>query len=496
MEDLSYKNNIPVFTVSQLAGSIRKTLENNFGRVRLRGEVSGFKKHTSGHLYLSLKDDLALISAVCWKGTAMRLPCLPEDGMEVVVTGRVTTYGGRSQYQIIIENLEHAGQGALLKLLEDRKKKLLAEGLFDLNRKKNLPFLPRIIGVVTSPTGAVFRDILHRIEDRFPCHVVLWPSAVQGEKAQEEIVQAIWGFQGLEPDGVTQASIPFIKKPDLIILARGGGSLEDLWCFNEERVVRAVASCSIPIITAVGHETDTTLVDFAADKRAPTPTGAAEIAVPVRSDILNTILERKNRLTRSSLQKIAVQEKYLDQLKRPLERPARLLEISRQRLDDISEKLPQAGRSLINEAYLKLSSVKQYLQKPTAILEVAALRVGQLVDRLKWETKNIQKEKKQQAQEITAFLRVRLLKKKLHENMQDVENKKRLLDSLSHRSILKRGFSLVTDDKGAVITSKIQAIKNAFINISFHDGQITATPKAEKKRKKVLNSSLPDLFDE
>jgi len=495
MEEVWSENEIPTFTVSQLAGSIRKTLETSFGKVRLRGEVSGFKKHTSGHIYLSLKDEQALISAVCWRGMATRLSCMPEDGMEVIATGRITTYGGRSQYQIIIENIEHAGQGALLKLLEDRKKKLMAEGLFDASRKKNLPFFPKVIGVITSPTGAVFRDILHRIKDRFPCYVILWPSAVQGEKAQEEITQAIWGFQGFEIDGVTPITSSISMRPDLIILARGGGSLEDLWCFNEEKVVRAVAACSIPIITAVGHETDTTLVDFASDRRAPTPTGAAEIAVPVRSDILFSILENKNRLARSSLQRVGTYENYLEQLKRHLDKPARLLDRSIQRLDDISEKLPRAGKAVISEASLKLSCVKQYVQKPTVILETAALKTQQLAEKLTWLGKSMEKDKRQKLQEAKTFFREALLQKKLAESIQSVENQKRLLANLSHRRVLKRGFSLVTDEGGALITSKIQAAKNSFINITFHDGQLVAVPKNDKKRKKTIKSSLPDLFN-
>ncbi len=489
-------HNIPTFTVSELATSIRQTLEGTFGRVRLRGEVSGFKKHTSGHLYLSLRDEQSLISAVCWKGVAMRLPFIPEDGMEIITTGRLTTYGGRSQYQIIIENVELAGQGALLKLLEDRKKKLLAEGLFDPAKKKTLPFLPKLIGVITSPTGAVFSDIIHRLKDRFPRHVLLWPTSVQGEKAEAEITQAIWGFQGLEPDGKTPLSLPFSTKPDLIILARGGGSLEDLWCFNEESVIRAVSACSIPIITAIGHETDTTLVDFSADKRAPTPTGAAEMAVPVRADLLFSILDSRNRVSRIFLQRLETHKKYLQQLSRHMERPSQLLERAAQRLDDLSERLPNAIKALLNTQHLQLITARQHIQTPHTLLETTALKINQLSQKLNWLAKNGQKEKKQKLQESNHFLRFSFLEKKIQNYAQDLSSRKRLLESLSYKNTLDRGFSLVTDSKGNFIDSKKQAALQSIMTVTFHDGNLTVTPKIEKKKKTTPfhDTSFPDLF--
>src|SRR5690606_5533787 len=271
-------HNAGELTVSELSQAIKRTLEDRFERVRVRGEISGFKRAASGHLYLCLKDADAALDAVCWKGTAARLGIRPEDGMEVIATGRVTTFPGRSKYQLVIDSLELAGEGALLKLLEDRRRKLAEEGLFDESRKRPLPYLPEVIGVVTSPSGAVIRDILHRLADRFPRRVLVWPVLVQGQGAAAPVAAAIRGFNALEPGGRA-------APPDLLIVARGGGSIEDLWAFNEEIVVRAAAESGIPLISAVGHETDTTLIDFAADRRAPTPTAAAEMAVPVRAEL-------------------------------------------------------------------------------------------------------------------------------------------------------------------------------------------------------------------
>src|SRR6476661_6325953 len=276
-------DNSPALSVSELSGALKRTIETAFGEVRVRGEISGFKRHGSGHCYFTLKDENACIDAVIWRTSAATLAFRPEDGAEVIATGKLTTYPGRSKYQIVVDRMELAGEGALLALLEKRRKALAAEGLFDAGRKRQLPFLPRVIGVVSSPTGAVIRDILHRLEDRCPTHVILWPVPVQGEGAASRIAAAIRAFPSLEP------------RPDLLIVARGGGSIEDLWPFNEEEVVRAAAECPIPLISAVGHETDTTLIDFASDVRAPTPTAAAEIAVPVRTELLGQLSELRHR---------------------------------------------------------------------------------------------------------------------------------------------------------------------------------------------------------
>lgn len=445
------QNNLsPIFTVSELATRIKITLEDVFGYVRIRGEVSGLKKHSSGHLYFSIKDDQALISAVSWRGMVAQLDFVPEDGMEIIATGRVTTYGGRSQYQLIVQQVELAGVGALLKLLEDRRKKLLKEGLFDRENKQKIPFLPNSIGVITSPTGAVIRDIIHRISDRFPVPVVLWPVAVQGEGAATQIEAAIKGFQGMSLDG-SDLDLPF-PKPDLIIVARGGGSLEDLWCFNEENVVRAVATCSIPIITAVGHETDTTLVDLAADVRAPTPTGAAEIAVPVRADLLATLLETKGRLTRLINNRLENYKLYLKQLSRPLAQPTRLLENREQNLDDLVERLPRA-------------------------------------------LKNVQKNYERQWNDLALRLRPLLITRKISTLREKLEGKTRLLESLSYKDVLRRGFAYVCSKNGKVVPSRQLAQKEPLLTLTFHDGSLlttpTDTPSQVKKptRKKSLKKS-------
>src|SRR6266702_822545 len=283
-------SNLPEYSVSELSLALKRSIEDGFGQVRVRGEISGFKRPGSGHCYFALKDADAVIDAVCWRMTAIRLALRPEDGMEVVCSGRLTTYPGRSKYQLVIDTIELAGIGALLKVLEDRRQRLAAEGLFAAERKRKLPFLPQVIGIVTSPSGAVIRDILHRLADRFPRRVLIWPVAVQGDGAAAQIAAAIAGFNGIAAGGP-------IPRPDLLIVARGGGSLEDLMPFNEEIVVRAAAASVIPLISAVGHETDTTLIDLASDRRAPTPTAAAEMAVPVRLDLIGELNTKTGRLT-------------------------------------------------------------------------------------------------------------------------------------------------------------------------------------------------------
>src|SRR5208282_4880445 len=328
----STRPNLPEYSVSELSQAVKRQIESDFGHVRVRGEVSGFKRHTSGHCYLSLKDADAVLDAVIWRPLAQRLTLKPEDGMEVVCTGRMTTYAGRSKYQLVIEAVELAGIGALLKLLEERRKKLAAEGLFDDSRKRPLPYLPEVIGVVTSPTGAVIRDILHRLADRFPRRVLVWPVPVQGESAAAAVAAAIAGFNALEPGGD-------VPRPDLLIVARGGGSLEDLMAFNEEVVVRAAAASKIPLISAVGHETDTTLIDFASDRRAPTPTAAAEMAVPVRRELQVGLLEQGRRIVAASVRMFDERRLRLAAAARGLPDPRSLLENAQQRLDDRAERL-------------------------------------------------------------------------------------------------------------------------------------------------------------
>ncbi|MBU6471974.1 MAG: exodeoxyribonuclease VII large subunit, partial [Alphaproteobacteria bacterium] len=309
----SAKPNLPEYSVSELSGALKRTVEDAFPFVRVRGEISGLKAAASGHVYFDLKDEKAVLNAIIWKPTARALKLKPEPGMEVVCTGRVTTYPGSSRYQLIVEQMELAGAGALMALIEERKKRLAAEGLFAAERKQPLPFLPEVIGVVTSPTGAVIRDILHRLSDRFPRRVILWPVAVQGEKAAGEVAAAIRGFNALAPGGP-------VPRPDVLIVARGGGSIEDLMAFNEEVVVRAAAESAIPLISAVGHETDTTLIDFASDRRAPTPTAAAEIAVPVRAELVQQVRDLDNRGHRGFTRAMADRRTMLAGLARVLPR--------------------------------------------------------------------------------------------------------------------------------------------------------------------------------
>ncbi|PKQ04291.1 MAG: exodeoxyribonuclease VII large subunit, partial [Alphaproteobacteria bacterium HGW-Alphaproteobacteria-11] len=336
------------FSVSELSFALKKTVEDTYGHVRVRGEITGYRgPHSSGHCYFGLKDDKARIDAVIWKGNFSKLRFKPEEGMEAIATGKLTTYPGSSKYQIVIEHLEPAGAGALMALLEARRKKLAAEGLFTPERKRAIPFLPDVIGVVTSPTGAVIRDILHRLADRFPRHVLVWPVRVQGETSAAEVAAAIAGFNRFEKGGK-------LPRPDLIIVARGGGSIEDLWSFNEEIVVRAAAASAIPLISAVGHETDTTLIDFAADRRAPTPTAAAEMAVPVRADLIAEVQDRARRLMRAEARTIETARNELRGLARGLPRLTDIVALPRQRFDAASERL---GRALARAAEVKRATL-------------------------------------------------------------------------------------------------------------------------------------------
>jgi exodeoxyribonuclease VII large subunit len=323
-------DNAAALSVSELSLSLKRAVEDAFGHVRVRGEISGFKRHGSGHCYMTLKDDRACIDAVIWKGNALGLRFAPEDGAEVIATGRLTTYPGRSKYQLVIDRMELAGQGALMALLDRRRRALAAEGLFDPDRKRPLPFLPATIGVVTSPTGAVIRDILHRLADRCPSHVIVWPVAVQGEGAAAQVAAAVRGFNAMA------------APPELLIVARGGGSIEDLWAFNEEEVVRAVAESRIPTISAVGHETDTSLCDFAADVRAPTPTAAAELAVPVRRDLMGFLGDLGRRASRCAARTVERAGERLDERAERLPTRDTLLAPQRQRLDDLADRLPRA----------------------------------------------------------------------------------------------------------------------------------------------------------
>ena len=367
-------DNAPPLTVSELSASLKRTVEDRFGHVRLRGEISGFKRAASGHLYLCLKDDNAVIDGVMWKGGAQRLAFAAQDGVEVIATGKLTTYPGRSKYQIVIDRMELAGEGALMALLEKLKSKLAAEGLFAPERKKPLPFLPRTIGVVTSPTGAVIRDILHRLADRCPTDVLVWPVLVQGVGAAEQVARAVRGFSAMDGGGP-------LPRPDLVIVARGGGSIEDLWSFNEEIVVRAVADCTIPIISAVGHETDTTLCDHAADRRAPTPTAAAEMAVPVRAELLAGLTEMGLRSGRAVRRSAAQARERLEMQARLMPTPDTLLSPQRQRLDQLSDALAGGLRQRLAEARAHLSEAGAALRP--SLLRQHLHRAAERLDRLR-----------------------------------------------------------------------------------------------------------------
>ncbi|HEY1723407.1 MAG TPA: exodeoxyribonuclease VII large subunit [Magnetospirillaceae bacterium] len=418
--------NVPEFTVSEISTALKRTVESEFEHVRVRGEISGLKRHSSGHLYYALKDSEAVLDAVSWRGTAARLGINPEDGLEVIASGRLTTYPGRSKYQMIVERMELAGQGALLKLLEDRRKKLAAEGLFDAERKKPLPFLPAVIGVVTSPTGAVIRDILHRLADRFPRHVLVWPVAVQGDGAAEQVAAAIDGFNALPKTGK-------VPRPDLLIVARGGGSLEDLWAFNEEIVVRAAAASDIPLISAVGHETDTTLIDFASDQRAPTPTAAAEMAVPVRRDLIVTVADHGQRMVAGAARLLDERRLRLAHAARGLPDLRRRVEERRQALDDRAERLHNALPIWIE-------------RRRASFVQVAGRLDGALKARRVTEQAAVARGRDRYSQSIERLRNA--MRRRIDDRRAALDSASRLLDTLSYEQVLKRGFALVRDADG------------------------------------------------
>lgn len=437
-----FNHNQPIYSVSEVSQAIKRTVEDRFGVVRIRGEISGFKLHSSGHAYFTLKDENACLDAVCWRGTASRLNFKPEDGLEVVGTGKVTTYPGRSKYQVVFDSLEPAGAGALMALLEKRRKQLEEEGLFDPRRKKPLPYLPRVVGVVTSPTGAVIRDILHRITERFPVHVIVWPVAVQGEGAAEQVAAAINGFNAI--------AVGHAHRPDVLIVARGGGSIEDLWAFNEEAVVRAAANSAIPLISAVGHETDTTLIDFASDRRAPTPTAAAEMAVPVREELLLGVKQLDGRLAAAHMRGMQQRGELLSGLVRGLPRPMQLLQNVSQRLDDWSERLGGALPALLTRKSQVLA-VQSAALKPQALL--AELKQGAA------RTQDIQHRLDQAAQ------------RRLQRSAEQLTLQVSLLENLNYQRVLERGFALVKDAQGHVVSRVAQA-QGKPLEIVFADGSV------------------------
>ncbi|MFK4510505.1 exodeoxyribonuclease VII large subunit [Bradyrhizobium daqingense] len=496
--------NAPEFTVSELSLSLKRTVEDAYGHVRVRGEISGFRgAHSSGHCYFALKDESAKIEAVIWKGVHTRMRFKPQEGLEVIATGKLTTYPGSSKYQIVIEALEPAGIGALMALMEERKKKLAAEGLFDEARKQLLPWLPEVIGVVTSPTGAVIRDILHRLEDRFPRRVLVWPVKVQGEGSAEQVAAAIRGFNAL-PEGGR------IPRPDVLIVARGGGSLEDLWSFNEEIVVRAAAESMIPLISAVGHETDITLIDFVADKRAPTPTAAAEMAVPVRSDLFVEVADLARR-TRACWQR--GHENRRNELRaaaRALPAAGDLLAIPRQRLDSAGASLPRCLKANTHAHFRRFTAAgaKLTLRVLHGQISQADHRLTVCGERLGLSARSLLRRRRDRFAGLEVRLRASKLsnaqaqrnaiarqRERTHRLAERagralvtllqrldarVENSGKLLSALSYRSVLARGFALVRDEAGHPVHSADAIGPAARVEIEFADGRVAATADADR----------------
>lgn len=467
------QDNIREYTVSELSLALKRTLEDAYGLVRVRGEISGYRgPHGSGHCYFAIKDADAKLEAVVWRGVFQRLRFKPEEGLEVVAQGRITTYPGRSTYQIVIERMEPAGAGALMALLEERKTKLAAEGLFEPSRKRPLPFLPDVIGVVTSPTGAVIRDILHRLAERFPRHVLVWPVVVQGERAAAEVAAAIAGFNKFAHAGA-------VPRPDLLIVARGGGSIEDLWAFNEEIVVRAAAASTIPLISAVGHETDTTLIDFAADIRAPTPTAAAEMAVPVRAEILARVLDRAARLIQAEARLLAEGRTALSSFARALKRPGDLLALARQRFDGAAERLTGALRENLRQHEIRLVSAIARLRPATIDADLARgrMRLSELAER-----------SLSAAQRNAARAGERLSAMAKH------------LVAMSHEAVLERGFALVHREDGTLVRHRAEAAPGLAVQIEFCDGHTPAViggeapAKRSRSKQGRLKGSQGSLF--
>jgi exodeoxyribonuclease VII large subunit len=497
--------NAAEFTVSEIAQAVRRTVEDEFGHVRVRGEISGFRgQHSSGHAYFTLKDEGAAIDAVVWKGTWPRLLFKPEEGLEVIATGRLTTFPKSSKYQIVIEQIEPAGAGALMALLEERRKKLTAEGLFAKERKKPLPYLPQVIGVVTSPTGAVIRDILHRLNDRFPLHVIVWPVRVQGDTCAAEVTAAIEGFNRFQPDGP-------IPRPDLLIVARGGGSIEDLWGFNEEMVVRAVAASQIPIISAVGHETDTTLIDHASDMRAPTPTAAAEAAVPVRSELIAYVDDLGQRIRNSTRRQVQNDRDRLRAAAASLPRPLDLLATARQRVDLAASHLFSGLRNSVHLKRARLSETAPHLA-PRVLQHRAETLRARLADLSRRNAAGVGLQVERSRSRFGAIVGkitpaalvadLRLSRNQLaplaqrlapsFKRIVDTGSQRltaldKLLQSFSYKNVLARGFALVTDSDGHIVRSSRQVQPGEVLAIQVAEGEIGATvsgaPAIRKKPK-------------
>jgi exodeoxyribonuclease VII large subunit len=497
-------SNLPEISVSDLSGAIKRTVEDAFGYVRVRGEISGYRgPSASGHVYFGLKDQSAKIDAVIWKGVFGRMKVRPEDGLEVIATGKVSTFPGSSKYQLIVESMEPAGVGALLAQLEERRKRLAAEGLFDAARKQLLPYMPRVIGVITSPTGAVIRDIIHRVSDRFPLHILVWPVRVQGETSSAEVAAGIRGFNALAEDGA-------IPRPDVLVVARGGGSLEDLWGFNEEIVVRAAAESDIPLVSAVGHETDWTLIDQAADLRAPTPTGAAEMIVPVRSELLATTGDLGNRLSGGLRRLVERRRADLRSIVRAFPAAEALLAQPRQQLDIAAGKLPSALQQGLQTRRVRLSHLDTRLQKLSPRSALAKRRgrlesVGErLHNALTGRLSRAKGEITQQRERVLGFsnrLSPAVQRYLLNRN-ERLSGTTKLFDSLNYTSVLKRGFALVRDERGLPLRQIAMAQAGNRISVQVSDGTFDAvvggavaggTPQT-RKMARPATEPLNDLF--
>jgi len=517
--------NVPEYSVGEIAGALKRKIEDAFGRVRVKGEVSRIYRAASGHAYLTLKDADAVLEGICFRSSWERLRFLPKEGLEVVVTGKLTTFAKKSQYQIIIDQVAPAGVGALMALLEERRKTLQAEGLFDEGRKKPIPYLPEVIGVVTSPTGAVIRDILHRLRDRFPRHVLVWPVPVQGEGAEHKIAAAIRGFNAIAPGGP-------VPRPDVLIVARGGGSIEDLWCFNEEAVVRAAAESAIPLISAVGHETDTTLIDHASDKRAPTPTAAAEMAVPVRQELAYDVASHQQRLLAALNRRMREARAELNAARRGLRDPREMLGLATQRLDDVSLRLDRALRGGLDQRRAALRTAQGGLRPAVLRDRVGAARtrtavaakglaralagdvrhhrtrLGHVAGRLQ---SRLMTERLAAAQEHLGRAGTALDREmgRILEAAEDAfDAQARLLDSLSYQNVLERGFALVRDGARARPIKRVaETAAGEAVVIEFADGFVGATvggdapapketpaPRPRRTRSKTPDTRQGDLF--
>ena len=500
IDDPTPGQNAPEFSVSEISGAVKRMVEGEFGRVRVKGEVGRVVWARSGHLYFDLKDDRAVLAAVSWKGQAARLPIRPEEGMEVVATGKLTTFPGQSKYQMIVDDVRPAGVGALMAMLEKRKKALAAEGLFAADRKKPIPYLPRVIGVVTSPTGAVIRDILHRLRDRFPREVLIWPVAVQGDRSAAEVAAAIKGFNALTAGGA-------IPRPDLLIVARGGGSIEDLWGFNEDIVVRAVAASDIPLISAVGHETDTTLIDYVADQRAPTPTAAAELAVPVRADLQSALMSLQDRRFRTVATQMGARKQRLRDLGRALPRPQEILAAQQQRFDHVAMRLGLAAQNSLRDRRVLLeraaARVQPYVLKN--LLDHKRLTIDRLGARLdpalsaglsRRRDRFLQSAARLGSRAILVRIghegsRVQAFSSRLQpafrvgleRRTRQLQGLERMRQTLGYRQTLARGYALVRDGENQLVTSQKAATRAARLSIEFHDGTYDpdTPPQAKKK---------------